>query len=397
MTLDPARDHENGAVRPQPARDVVFAGRMRRGARRLTVPPVIGLLGVVSLRAWAVEAVPPPLPLHVEYAAPGNCPTRDDFEARVRARTALARFSDDEGAEVVRVVVTPTGVTYAGHLSITGQSGRTSERDVEDTLCPDVVDALALVTALSVDPNATLSPTAPASSAPTASPIASATPIPTSTLNASPSPTAPVVPLITAPMPAPPRPPAREPEATPFWASKPGTNLGAIFITSAGLAPDALVGGGVFGELESRAEGWFAPSTRLNLLAQVNGAFRTREASFVLLAGRFDVCPVRLGSRRLSLRPCLVADFGAVLAEAIRPSDVKGILGTEGWFDVGVLLRARWAPDRARYFVEAEGGVYVPANRAPFDYRYGESGLAVIDTPWVAGPLGAVAGGVSFW
>ena len=48
-------------------------------------------------------SVPPklPPPLHVEYAAPGNCPTEADFEAGVQGRTSFARFGDEPDARKI--------------------------------------------------------------------------------------------------------------------------------------------------------------------------------------------------------------------------------------------------------------------------------------------------------
>src|SRR5580692_5237813 len=153
---------------------------MHRATRWHTLALALEILAPVVRADPSAPATasPPPPPLLVDYSAPGNCPTEADFEARVRSRTALARFADENNAQAVHVVVTPTGVTYAGHLSIVGRSGRVSERDVEDALCSDVVDALALVTALAVDPNATLSPSAPAAPASTAVPAPPEAPAP---------------------------------------------------------------------------------------------------------------------------------------------------------------------------------------------------------------------------
>jgi hypothetical protein len=320
------------------------------------------------------SALPPPL--RVEYTAPGNCPTEADFEARVRARTELARFADEPNAQSVQVVVRPTGSTYAGHLSIVGRSGHVSDRDVEDTLCSDVVDALALVTALAVDRAAMLAlsaaaPSAPTSATPDATP-SDVTPVPTETANPAPPP-APTYSLLAPPPPPPPSVPrhvtAPETDRGPprprlRWAA----SVGASFVTmSGGIVPEAMAGGGAFGEAEPRLSGWFVPSARLTLFATENISSKTRTASFLLLAARAEVCPVRLGSPDLSLRACAAADSGATRVEGIAVA--QPVTATNPWFDVTALLRARWAPGRGHVFVELEGGIVVPVTRNTFTFE----------------------------
>ena len=336
-------------------------------------------------------AAPPPLT--VEYSAPGNCPTESDFEARVQSRTALARFADDRDAQAVHVVGKPMGVTYAGHLSIVGRSGRVSERDVEDTLCADVVDALALVTALAVDPRATLSLAAPpeAPSAAGVPPLgASAPEVVTVIPLIAPLP-APTDPLVPAPAQAASSPTDPDQSSAPL-APRRGAHIGAAFVTMAGIAPDTLAGGGGFGELESRSLRWLAPSGRLTVFAAENGALASRTASFLLVAGRLDFCPVRVGSREVSLRPCAATDIGAVSAQGINAAPGRGVRGGEAGWDAAALLRARWTPGKGRFFVEAEGGIFVPLNRSSFVY---ENPFKTIQTPWWAAPAGSLAMGVS--
>jgi hypothetical protein len=160
----------------------------------------------------------------------------------------------------------------------------------------------------------------------------------------------------------------------------------------AGIALDTLAGGGGFGELESKSSRGFAPSSRFTLFAAENGAFETRTASFLLVAGRLDFCPLRIGSAELSLRPCVAADIGYVSAEGINAAPGRGLPGSEVWADAAALLRARWTPGRGRFFVEAEGGVFVPLNRSSFVYS---NPTVTIDTPWDVAPTGAIAMGVS--
>jgi hypothetical protein len=363
---------------------------MRLRSKWLAFALVAPCISLARADPWIGTTAPPAAPpLHVDYLAPGNCPTEADFEDRVRARTPLAHFSNEDEAFSVHILVEPLGFTYRGHLSLVGRSGRVSERDVEDTSCSEVVDALALVTALAVDPNLTLlSVDASAPAVPVPLPSDAAAPEDTS------PPRVPTNSLLSPPAPRVWVP--REPEKTPASSARTWrVGLGGTFVTMAGIAPDALAGGGAFGEIESQARRWLAPTVRLTVFAAENGAFEARTASFLLVAGRVDACPVRLGLRDLSLRPCLAADLGTVRAEGIDAvSGGTGVAGSEIWFDLAAVVRARWSPFGGRFFVEAEGGVFVPFNQSSFVYTHVP---APIDTPWSVGVEGSLTLGVRVW
>ena len=375
----------------------------------LTLVPIAVL--VATVRVAEADPSPPAAtsthpararpPLRVDYAAPGNCPTQSDFEDRIRARTSLAHFEDAKDAQEVHVVVQPTGFTYAGHLSLAGHNGAISQRDVEDTLCSDVVDALALVTALAIDPNALLSVAHPASSV--------------SHLAIQPSPDVPLPPPIppmppTAPPPtlAAPSTPASRPTSQPNAPEAPGATAstwggaaGAGFLVMAGLAPGALVGGRAFGDLESKSLGALAPSVRLGLIAAENGAFTTPVARFLLLTTRVDACPWRIGSRELSVRPCLSGGLGALRATGIDVAHPT--TRVDVWADVGALARGRWYPIGGRFFVELEGGILFPLNRPKFVFQAPPSppNSPPVNTPvYTPSPIaatGSLSGGMRFW
>jgi len=394
---------------------------MPRGPKRRRATPVLACLGLVLLgrlaradpsppgattapSTSASPAAPPaPLPLpappfHVAYAAPEDCPTEAAFKAAVQGRTAFARFADEPDARAVHVVVRATRDKYAGHLSIVGRSGRVSERDVEDALCSNVVDALALVTALAIDPKAMLllaSPPDATSAAPLAPPLDASSPNSTE-VTPSPVPPPPARPQTLSASPRPGVPHAGSWGSAPKW----GAGAGASFVTMSGIAPDAIAGGGGFGELESKSSRWFAPSVRLTVLAAENGVFMAHPtASYLLLAGRADVCPLRLGLRDWSIRPCVAADVGAVRAEGNNLGPVRGLTAWVAWFDAAALLRARWTPGRRRFFIEAEGGILIPITQPDFGYTDPnlKSGFLPQDRPDKPGAAGSLAAGLRFW
>ncbi len=369
------------------------AGRRRRCAVLRLAVVGLGLAYGVRAHAQGASGVAPSRPrvlVFLEYAAPGNCPTAQDFAASVKGRTAQAELTDDEAlaAVALHVTVRPTGSSYAGHMDMVAHPGATSARDVEDLRCADVVDALALVTALAVDPNATSPRAAPppaASKADTPPPVAPA-PEPPPVPPPPPAPPPPIAAPSAAPSAPSAGPPARQREPRRWHLG-----VGASAALLGDVAPDVMLGGAGYVELGASGGGAFRPSVRVSLLAATNGAFEARAAAFTLLSAQVDGCPVRLGGDVLSLRPCAAVQVGDLLAAGI---DVASpIHAADPWFALGLLARARWAPWRAGPFLEVEGGVEVPITRPTFEF---DAPVVVVHQPGTA-PCASLGAGVPFW
>jgi hypothetical protein len=314
-----------------------------------------------------------PKALRTEYEAPAECPSQADFEWRVQARTALAVFVVplDAGLDTgrVRVAISKTGSVFAGHLEITapGTLGTPmSVRDVTDDHCTDVVDALALVTSLAIDPNAAVTAVIPPRPpSPPWSPLALSLPLP------------------------PDRVEAIAPRAR--WV------VGAAFTVTTGVAPDALAGAAIYGELESDAAGFFAPSGRLGVAISENGVFQAREAAFTQVVAHADGCPGRLQvGAGVTLRACVGVDAGFVHADAIA---LAGPTARDPfWMDVTLLARARWT--RKSLFLEVDGGLMLPLTHITFETGSGTpSAPGTISEVGKVSPVAAVAsigGGLRF-
>ena len=338
-----------------------YSGPMRGGraapAVALIVASLLGLRGAQAQVAVGAAPKPAAVALSLEYVTPGDCPSAGDFEARVKARTLQAEFAEGKAATVaVHVTVRSTGSSFAGHLFMVGHAGTMSTRDVEDTLCADVVDALALVTALAIDPNAMLSPS-PGARAPTPAPTV---PPPVMPPPVAPPPTASVAPP--APLPAPPE--VRRPAVRLLWHLDVGID-GKVL---GDVAPDAMLGGGAYVELESDGDTVVAPSARLSLFAATDDVFVSSKARFTLLAARADGCPVRLGAERLSIRPCAGVDVGDLFARGIAiPSPESA---AKSWVAMGPLVRARWSPLGRRFFLDLDGAALFPLTRFNYVFQY---------------------------
>jgi hypothetical protein len=326
---------------------------------RVAIPALlIVFVGTVAPLLVTTHAAAEPAAVFVEYSAPPECPALDTFESLVRRRTPLARFGESDKAHPLRIRIQKGGAAFEGHMSIGTPNGH-RERDVAGDSCADVVDALALVTALALDPNASTAPTLPDGTRQVATPL----PPQTST-----APTA-LAPALTPLVVSPDRAPAEAPTEPSPAASGPTSMqwhaaIGAGPLSWTGAAPDVLLGGAVFVEVDATRAQFFAPSVRVAALGVANGIFESPAAHIWVAAGRVEACPVRLGPPTLSARACVALDAGGVHAVAV---DIAHPLPAERlWVDVTPLLRGRWAPGTSGGFVDLDVGALVPVTRPTF-------------------------------
>jgi hypothetical protein len=101
-----------------------------------------------------------PVKVRVEYEAPQDCPDETAFWKALRERTPRVEPVTDETATVVRVTVgrdTARGGHW-GSLLLVEDGVVTGRRRVDGASCAEVVEALGLAAALSLDPEAMLGP-----------------------------------------------------------------------------------------------------------------------------------------------------------------------------------------------------------------------------------------------
>jgi hypothetical protein len=259
-------------------------------------------------------------------------------------------------------------------ISLTDAASR--ERDVAADDCSDVVDALALVTALAMDPHASVVLQEPK---PSAEPVIS-----------------PVLASNTSPIAS----PASHSLETPpdrgtLPRSVPGRwrydlDLGAVMWW--GPAPDALAGGALFAEVEpTRSQSW-APSVRLGATLVSNGAFETPAAQIWLAVARIDACPLRSGSHALTLESCVGVDVGWVHGKGIDVAEPAA--ANRPWLDIPVSLVARWVPGTSRFFLAVEPNLIVPVTRPEFVFR---TPVIVVHTVPSAGLVAMASAGWRLW
>lgn len=244
----------------------------------------------------------------LDYAAPEGCPDRAAVEAAVRERTPQVRFAAG-AARTFAIAITERDGEYVGTLSVAATG---DARELSAHRCDDLVVALALVTALAIDPSA--------------GEVRAAAPPP--------------------PPPSPPRPP------TPPWPID-GNGFAAVAF---GITPDAMPVVGVAGRA--------LPRPYLSLgVAAVIGYDRTEldmgAARFVWTIVRPAACWRPLAGR-LDLGAC-----GHVEAGLVRATGQNIVLGqsvTRSWFATGLHLEGRVALT-SMVFMQLQVGASVPLQR----------------------------------
>jgi hypothetical protein len=322
-------------------------------------------------------------PVRLEYQADPACPTRAAFIDDVRARTSRARFTDDDPkARTIRVWARVSAGRGTGRL----ETGASAPRQVSAESCADVVSALALIAALTIDPQASTAPVRTATAG-----------APSATVSAAPIPApAPRAPASTEPAPAPPPPPAA---AVPSAPTPRFLGLGARF-DAFGLSGIHLLGGSAWVEAGLLQARLFAPSLRLSARYGVSPSVAAGDASasFSLFAGRVEASAPRLELGRASLVPALFFELGNLRGEATPGSVVyTQTTGVEGrlWLLLGEALALEIrVVDGAYLSLGAE--IDEPLQRYDFYFR----NPSRQDSAWtvpeveVAAHLGA---GVRFW
>jgi hypothetical protein len=263
----------------------------------------------------------------LEYTAPSACPARAELWSKISQAAPDVRLVDAQGASrSYRVTVSRAGDGFRGELrDVSWPAPRTLEaRD-----CGELVEALALMLALSTAPEAESvsanvapeieEPAAPASDVPKA---ATASAEPPAALPAVPQPT-------TRSGPAQPRERPRSVREAPstwglvgalvWYEATPKPLQGAVIAVARDVAPSLV------GRLEARIAFASAPdSTFLGLAPQFCGQAKVSELSFAacfgMVAGYLPVTGVESSGGQSSgwLAPLLAARVGYVLADLVR-------------------------------------------------------------------------------
>ena len=309
-----------------------------RTARALAhVFVVMLMLCATAARAAAqlAEAPPSALPEQVElrYAGAQGCPTRaafiDEVGARIRRPIEWVQAKPDF---LISVTLEQTDARATGRLEVVHRGSEPTRREFTASVCAEVGSALALVTALTLDPNARTEalppPSAPAP--PAAAEPSAAAPAPEAAPVAPPSPPAPA-PRSEIPPPAVPLAVAKSSYAA--W-------LGPAAGVASGYAAEPLVTFGLSLGVRTFSKGAFSPSLQLTPLWGRTGTTgpSATGGSFAWALARLEACPTQLPlAPSLELVPCAAAEAGQLSARGSAPQ-IEAVSADRWWFAGGVTL-----------------------------------------------------------
>jgi hypothetical protein len=292
---------------------------------------------LASTRAANAE---PPQIVRLHYDADPSCPDVTRFRAEVLARiTRPVSFRDQVASRTLRVRLRAEKSGIWAELWIEGPGQPPSRREFRTANCEDALRALALVSALAIDPNASLA----------ADPRVSERPTPPPTSHR-------VTPV---PVPAPQS--SEQPAKNRFEV---GAVLGAI----SGPAPELLVNGGIQAALDvSAGFSVLVPRLALGLLGARSGVLGASigQGDFTWTALRLGACPLRfrLGSQT-ALRICSITDAGLVFVEGNPVAIENPDSAARAWLASGLslLLQQRIG----RMILGASAGALVSLTRDSF-------------------------------
>jgi hypothetical protein len=333
-----------------------------------------GALAFVLAVGLSASAAPPDEtePIRLEYTAPSGCPDANEFGRRVFGRTSKARAAEEaEAARTFVVLIETSGAETQGSLVVREDGMSTLARRVSGKNCDEVSRALALATALAIDPEAAIETPEPIpSDAGTAG--AGATSSAPDATQETPKP-----PIDTPP-----------PDKTPTTAES--ERIALLFGPSAafGLAPNPTFGASVGLEWNSPIARSSAFGGEFVFLTGAKNEVAGAKSSFVFAFARPYACPVGvpLGTN-VGLLPCVAVALGAVVASGSELENPEK--ETRFWATGELALRLDIAFSED-WFMDLAGGAIFPFTRYQFVFRTPET--AIYDIPAVAAGVGLRVG-----
>jgi hypothetical protein len=312
--------------------------------------------------------------IYLDYVAAVGCPSRSEFVAQVKARTALAQFVDDASTgRRFTVSARFEGGRAVGRFTSGRGAMSGTARQVTSESCEDVVSALALIAALAIDPHANLAeplpPSGPdASSASTMSSDVTSNaganqPVSHSASSGSSSPIAP-------------NSPTRVERASGTGVRYSSWQIG---LTANGTlwasSPVMPVGGlSVMVQWQSLEEQGLSPALRLSVGRAVSATAHLDTgggARFTSSTARLDLCALRINlGHSIALQPCVGIEGGWITATGVKQDPIVGTQEwTRPWWAVNEMLRMQVELGKG-WSYGLEAGLAEPLWRDTFVFDY---------------------------
>jgi hypothetical protein len=348
----------------------------------------------VLANAQPGAAPPPETPEQVElqYVGGARCPTKATFVREVAARIRRPiEWVVAGGATQITVSVEEADGYAAGRLDVVRRGTDPTRREFMGSSCTEVSSALALVAALTLDPNARTERLAPGAGSPEATESATAETAPAPAPAPAPTPAA-------APQPPPSSSPARArvlaspPPSTERLESPPSRYrvwLGPTAGVAGGYAPEPLITlGASLGARAAERRG-FSPSFQLTALWGKTGVTgpSAPDGAFAWAMARLEACPVQLPlATPLALEACLAGEVGRLSARGAEDQIDEPVTADRWWAAGGVAVSLHFSS--GRWFLRLGTQAIFPATRDKFVFR--DPDRTVHQASWLS--YGASAG-----
>jgi hypothetical protein len=373
---------------------------------------IAALAGLATL-ARAEDSAPTREPVRVALDGVNECFDGDRLLAEIAARTSRVRpASPSEPARlfVIHVERRPAGVDVTLVVLERGQA--TQPRVVHGATCDEALSAIALVAALSVDPESRMvappvvdagaGPSPADAAAPSASdaesaPVEASAPVgspPDAITRAARSAWEEADPWVERAPPPPIAPTARRPDAG-RWVF--GAGGSAVGLTLNGVGGELVVAPAVFVEATREGAGTFVADARVTATRAEGPTVTNSEGTGKVRFFTLDPssCPLRVANRLLAA--CADFEVGVVQVEA---SGKQTTSGAGAWLAPGLGARLAWPAialgAHAELALDVELGVRVPLVRDAFYFLDKPSDYRVYQAPWAI-PWGGADVGVRFW
>jgi len=299
----------------------------------------------------------------LESPAAVDCPAITTFAWRVLTRTSQAAEAPATSADVRFVVTVSVDAQGAvGTLEVV-KGGKPSVRHMRAASCEEVIDALALVAAVILDPNASTKPIGSPPPATTKSPAAPTAP-PTTAARATPTHTEPSTATAEPSLAVPPASGAPATSGEHGTAGRLRLLAGLRLLVTQGVAPDIVPGAGAFVGVRYDTEGsvwsplvlagvWFAESGTVE--SRLDDGRLLGTAEFGWRAFELIGCPLRTPvTGPIAVMPCVGIEAGQLSAtgEAAKNGDTRSAT----WLATTAALKLLWTPIDVLEFDLAAGG-----------------------------------------
>jgi hypothetical protein len=273
--------------------------------------------GVTPSQSAPAETSAETLAVRLELDLPNGCGNLTGFVDRLRTRLDRIQFSEAGANRVVQARIEAASEDrYRATMTLRYPDGRSSSRIVDANSCEDALEALALITAVTLDPLSVASKEAPVDEQPDPAQA------PRRAAEGSHAKTSDQRNTVVAATPSPKK-TIQETALTQGTDERTGFGVGVAYTAFRGPAPGTLSGIEFSLGMAQRSRHALALSARLGLCYAMNSGVVAQGgiADFSLASVVLDLCPLQHTSAIVELRACGVVHAGLITAEGRATQD----------------------------------------------------------------------------